>query len=74
MKKLRPLSYWLRHAREKCDCGGYHFPHRRGGGACVFSSRRDFYAAVRDGVPLAEAQQHLSAADLRRMWPIEGDL
>lgn len=72
-KVERPLSYWLRHQREKCDCGGYHFPHRRGSGACHYSSRADYYAAVRAGLPAEECQQLLSAADLRRMFPHEED-
>jgi hypothetical protein len=56
-----------------CWCGSYHFPHRRTGGACVHSSRADYYAAMRAGAPLAECMQLLSAADLRRMFPIPGD-
>lgn len=59
--------------RQVCDCGGYLFPHRRTGGACVHGSRTDYYHALRAGVPLAECMQLLSAADLRRMFPLEGD-
>ena len=69
-KPLRPASYWRRHRLQKCDCGGYWFPHRKGGGACYYSSRRDYYEALRAGVPLREAMQLLSAADLERMFPI----
>lgn len=69
-KPLRPLSYWLRHQREKCQCGGYWFPHRKGGGACDHSSRADYYRALRAGLPLSECQQLLSAADLERMFPL----
>ena len=70
MKPLRLLSYWARHRREKCTCGGYHFPHRRTGGACDHSPRRDFYRALRHGATLAEAQAELSAAQLERMFPL----
>lgn len=33
----RPLCRWMRRVqpqRQMCDCGAYHFPHRRGSGAC----------------------------------------
>lgn len=56
-----------------CWCSGYWFPHRRTGGACVHSSRADYYAARRAGCSDAECMELLSAADLRRMFPIEGD-
>lgn len=72
-KPLRPLSYWLRHQREKCCCGGYHFPHRRGGGACDHSPRADYYRALRSGVDPEEAQLLLSVNDLRKLFPIRGD-
>jgi len=49
---------------------GYAFPHRRKSGACEHSSRADYYAALRGGASLAFAQQHLSAADLDRMFPV----
>lgn len=34
----RPLCRWqrrIRPQRRKCECGGYHFPHRHGSGCCV---------------------------------------
>lgn len=30
-----------------CECGGYWFPHRKGGGACDHSIRRDIHLAIR---------------------------
>ena len=56
-----------------CWCGGYHFPHRRTGGACVHGSRTDYYHALRAGLPMADRMALLSAADLRRMFPYPGD-
>ena len=56
-----------------CHCGGYHFPHRRTGGTCEHSSRAHYYAATRAGLSLAERMEFLSAADLRRMFPLEID-
>lgn len=38
-KRRWRLSWWLRHKRERCDCGGYWFPHRRGGGRCYSNPR-----------------------------------
>jgi hypothetical protein len=61
---------WKRNRRLKCVCAGYHFPHRRGGGACEHSTRHDFYAAKRSGLPLRECQELLSANDLERMFPL----
>lgn len=55
--------------RQPCDCGGYHFPHRRGGGACYYSSRADFYHAR--SLPLKERMEFLSAADLDRLFPLQ---
>lgn len=70
-KKIpRPLSYWLRHQREKCGCMGYWFPHRKGEGACEFSPRADYYAALRRGLSQAEAMQLLSVADLEKFFPL----
>lgn len=51
-----------------CDCGGYHFPHRWGGGACYHSSRAAFYWAR--SLPLKERMELLSAADLDRLFPL----
>lgn len=72
-KPKRPLSYWRRHREQKCWCSGYWFPHRRGGGACVHCSRADFYAARRSGLSLSQAQELLSVADLRKLFPVDGD-
>ena len=47
--RLRTLRYWRRHQEQKCECGGYHFPHRRGGGACDASPRQAIYIAIRGG-------------------------
>lgn len=69
-KPKRPLSYWLRHQREKCDCGGYWFPHRRGGGACYHSPVSDYYHAIRQGVPKEEAMQLLTSDQLDRLFPL----
>lgn len=59
--------------RLTCWCSGYHFIHRKGGGACEHSSRANYYAATRAGLPEAECMEFLSAADLRRMFPLEID-
>ena len=45
----------------KCLCMGYHFPHRRAGGACDHSKTREFHLAVRQG-PAALIDYHLEAA------------
>jgi hypothetical protein len=66
----RTLAYWARHQRLKCGCMGYHFPHRKKGGACIYSPRADYYAALNAGRPLSEAMEFLSAADLERMFPV----
>lgn len=70
MKPLRPLSYWRRHQLQKCECGGYHFPHRRTGGACHHGPRSDFYLALRHGVPQGEAMLLLSVNQLEAMFPL----
>lgn len=43
-----------------CLCGGYHFPHRRGGGACEHSPTRDFHLAIRAGEHERAAAELLS--------------
>lgn len=40
---------WRLNQRLKCECGGYHFPHRRTGGACDHSPTRDYHLALRQG-------------------------
>lgn len=54
----------------RCCCTGYHFPHRRGGGACEHSPRADYYRAKRAGLSESEAQALLSAAQLESMFPL----
>lgn len=53
-----------------CWCGGYWFPHRKGGGACEHSPRADYYLALRYGATMAEAMLELSINQLERMFPI----
>lgn len=48
-----------------CGCMGYHFPHRKGGGACDHSPRVEYYIALRAGEP--EALALLWADKLERM-------
>lgn len=54
-----------------CWCGGYWFPHRKGGGACEHSPRADYYIALRYGASVAEAMLMLSAAQIERMFPLK---
>lgn len=63
---------WLGHkaTRERCDCGGYWFPHRKGGGACEHSPYKDYHHALRAGATVAEAQQTLSAGALEKKFPL----
>jgi len=61
---------WRRNQRLKCWCGGYWFPHRRGGGACDQSPRRDYYQALRAGLSQAEAMSLLAVHVLEAMFPI----
>jgi hypothetical protein len=56
--------------RDKCNCGGYGFPHRKGSGMCDHSARSDYYRAIRDGVPPLEALQYLSVHVLERVAPL----
>lgn len=56
-----------RNTRRKCNCDGYHFPHRLGGGACQYGLRRDYYRAVSQGMLKEEALTLLSAAALETM-------
>lgn len=65
----RANARW-RNTRLRCDCGGYHFPHRRTGGACIHGPRSDFYHALRAGLSLSEAMLELSVAQLERMFPL----
>jgi len=49
---------------------GSWFPHRRGGGGCEHSARRDFYVVLRNGGTLADAQQMLTADQPDAMFPL----
>lgn len=40
---------WRRNQRLKCECLGYWFPHRRGGGLCHTSKTRTYHLARRAG-------------------------
>jgi len=53
--------------RRGCTCGGYHFPHRRGSGACIHSARSEYYLALRQGVPQSDAEALLWAHVLETM-------
>jgi hypothetical protein len=46
-KRRRGPAHWLRNKRLRCNCTGYWFPHRAGGGACVYGPRAAYYAALR---------------------------
>lgn len=61
-----------RNTRLRCDCGAYHFPHRKGGGACDHATpgKRDYFLMLRQGVSAATAMAELSEADLNRLHPL----
>lgn len=69
MKKVPAWNGW-RNTRMKGLCGGYWFPHRKGGGACDHSPRASYYIALRSGATLSEAMATLSAEQLERMFPL----
>lgn len=50
--------------RVPCRCGGYHYPHRLGGGACDHSPTRALHIAKRGGDKneIFDAQFDLAAA------------
>ena len=58
-----------------CGCGGYHFPHRKTGGACMHGppARVDYYHALRQGMPENDCMAMLGVGDLRRLYPYPGD-
>lgn len=62
-----------RNCRLKCDCGAYHFPHRKSGGACYHGSRSAYYIALRNGASVEEAMQLLSERDLDLLFPLPPD-
>ena len=55
--------------RDKCVCGGYSFPHRATGGACLHGARSDYHRAIRDGVSQLEALAELTVDQLERHSP-----
>jgi hypothetical protein len=50
---------WRRNQRLKCSCTGYHFPHRKGGGACDFSKTCGVHRSRRDGDKIGEIDAHI---------------
>lgn len=46
-RRKRGPAHWLRNKRLRCNCAGYWFPHRAGGGACVSSPRAGYFIALR---------------------------
>lgn len=69
-KLPRHLSKW-RATRLRCDCMGYWFPHRKGGGACEHSPRRKYYEMLRAGCTPAEAMlEGLTAGQIEAMFPL----
>lgn len=67
----RSASRW-RNTRLRCDCMGYWFPHRKGGGACDKANpgRRDYFRMLRAGVTEREAMAELTESDLDRLHPL----
>lgn len=63
---------WKRNRKLKCTCGGYHFPHRRGGGACLEGPRAEYYERLRQGESKSEAMLCLTVDQLERMFPEDG--
>jgi hypothetical protein len=41
-----------RYGRRVCSCYGYHFPHRKGGGACEHSKTCEIHLARRTKDPV----------------------
>lgn len=56
-----------RNTRLRCDCGGYSFPHRIGGGACDHGPRRDYYLGLRGGLVPSEAEALLWSHQMMRL-------
>ena len=63
---MKRRTLW-RNTRRKCVCGGYHFPHRKGGGACEHGLRRDYYLAIRQGLSKPDALALLSVNGLESL-------
>ncbi len=62
----RQHSSW-RNTRLRCDCGGYWFPHRRTGGACIHGPRSAYYLALRAGATRSEAEAEMWADKLEQL-------
>jgi hypothetical protein len=62
----RAAARW-RNTRLRCDCGGYHFPHRKTGGACHAGARADYYLALHAGISKPDAEALLWAHQLDRL-------
>jgi len=60
-KKGRPI----------CHCGGYWFPHRKGGGACDHSKTQLFHLALRRGED--ELDAFIEQAFFGQTKPHEGE-
>ena len=43
------MARWVRNQQLKCDCGGYWFPHRRGGGSCRYSPSAEYWFRIQRG-------------------------
>lgn len=65
--KLSKLTRVDKRGRPVCVCGGYHFPHRKGGGACEHSPTADYHHALRQGMPKEEALQLLWSHQLEKI-------
>lgn len=61
-RRLGGSPRWRRNQRLKCVCIGYHFPHRRGGGACDHSRTRELHVAIRGGNAEEILEAHLGLA------------
>lgn len=61
-----------RNTRLRCDCLGYWFPHRKGGGACERANpgKRDYYRMLRQGVSEVVAMAELTENDINRLHPL----
>lgn len=55
--------------RGPCLCEGYHFPHRKGGGACTHSPYVEYYKARRAGYGHRKAMTFLTAGQLEQWIP-----
>ena len=60
-----------KHGRAVCGCGGYHFPHRKGGGACDYSLYADYHRALRAGVPAHLARELIPSNHLEYLHELQ---